>query len=125
MNESQSTVSDSQSTVNESQSTVNESSATKSCDDCILMWQEYVLCGCFIARLLGLVYGAVLVYSWKRRRIYKLSDVKEKQMIIGVLYNRDLTDGVSSWSTSSSVVILHSSDYLSDPYDSLTRVGNC
>ena len=65
------------STVNESQSTVNESSATKSWDDRIFMWRIYVLCGCSIALLLGLVYGAVLVYSWKKRRSYTLSDVKE------------------------------------------------
>ena len=109
--------------MNESQSTVNESSATKSWDDRNLMWRIYVLCGCFIALLLGLVYGAVLVYSWKKRRSYKLSDIKEKEMIIGVSYNRDLTDGVSSWSTSSSEVFLaNSSDCLSDPHDSLNQV---
>ena len=77
----------SRSTVNEPQSAVNESSAPKS-------W-EYILCGCFIAILLVFAYSGVVVYTWKKRGSYKLSEDKDKEMITGVSYsyNRDLTDG--------------------------------
>ena len=90
-------------------SAVNETSTTKTWDEHIFLWREYILFGCFIAIVLDLAYCGVLVYNWKKRGTYKPSECKDKEMIAGVAYNKDLTEGVSSFSTSSSVVFLDNS----------------
>ena len=75
---------------------VNESSAAKSWYEDIFLWRKYILWGCFIALVLDLAYCGVLVYRWKKGGSYKLSEGKDKEMITGVSYNRDLTDNATS-----------------------------
>ena len=72
------------------------SSPTKSWYEHILLWREYILWGYFIALVLDLAYGGVLVYRWKKGGSYKLSEGKGKEMITGLSYSRDLTDNVAS-----------------------------